>query len=159
MIGKRKLAVVVSATVIGGAGLTLALSVGAAHAQPIATISTTSAVAANSNESGNNPPQGGNLAELTFSVACPAGDAGVVQATASEGGAGTGSSSRFTCTGSAQSVSATASSSSASNVADFAAGQVFVGAALDITPPGTAGGAWGFAAGTASIVPITQIAN
>jgi hypothetical protein len=155
MIGKRKLAVVVSAAVIGGAGLTLALSVGAAHAQPIATISTTSATAANSNESGNNPPQGGNLAELTFSVTCPAGDAGTVQATASEGGTGTGSSSRFTCTGSAQSVSATALSSTA----DFAAGQVFVGAALDITPPGTAGGAWGFAAGTASIVPITQIAN
>lgn len=155
MIGKRKLAVVVSAVVIGGTGLTLALTVGAAHAQPIATISTTSATAANSNESGNNPPQGGNLAELTFSVTCPAGDTGAVQATASEGGTGTGSSSRFTCTGSAQSVSATALSSTA----DFAAGQVFVGAALDITPPGTAGGAWGYAAGTASIVPITQIAN
>lgn len=155
MIGKRKLAVVISAAVIGGTGLTLALSVGAAHAQPIATISTTSATAANSNESGNNPPQGGNLAELTFSVTCPAGDTGSVQATASEGGTGTGSSSRFTCTGSAQSVSATALSSTA----NFAAGQVFVGAALDITPPGTAGGAWGYAAGTASIVPITQIAN
>lgn len=155
MIGKRKLAAVISAVVIGGTGLTLALSAGAAHAQPIATISTTSATAANSNESGNNPPQGGNLAELTFSVTCPAGDTGAVQATASEGGTGTGSSSRFTCTGSAQPVSATAQSSTA----DFAAGQVFVGAVLDITPPLTVGGAWGFAAGTASIVPITQIAN
>jgi hypothetical protein len=146
MIGVRKLGIVISAAAIGGAALTGALWAGTAHAQSTASISVTSAALGTS----LNNQLGSEQAVLTFSVTCPAGDTGYIDATASQGGTGTGhSGSDFACTGSAQSVSVTTSST-----IYYAVGQVYVGASLDIGPTSSSSGPYGMAAGTASIVPV-----
>ena len=146
MIGIRKLGIVISAAAIGGAALAGALWAGTAHAQSNASISLTSAALG---PSGGNNLVGSAEAVLTFSVTCPAHDLGFIDATTSQGGTGSGHTNAFACTGGAQSESVTASST-----ADYAAGQVYVGAALDIQPTGSSTGPYGLAAGTASIVAI-----
>jgi hypothetical protein len=146
MIGIRKLGVVVSAAAIGGAALTGALWAGTAHAQSTASISLTSAALGTS----LNNQLGSEEAELTFSVTCPANDTGYIYATTSQGGTGSGHTQNdFACTGSAQSVSVTATSTT-----DYAAGQVYVGASLDIGPTSSSTGPYGMAAGTATIAAI-----
>lgn len=146
MIGIRKLGIVISAAAIGGAALTGALWAGTAHAQSNASLSITSATLGSS----FNNQLGSAQAVVTFSVTCPANDTGVIDMTTSQGGTGSGHSQpEFTCTGSAQSESVTASSTT-----DYATGQVYVGAALDIGPSGSSSGPYGMAAGTAGIVPI-----
>lgn len=146
MIGIRKLGIVISAAAIGGAALTGALWATTAHAQSNASLSLTSAALGTS----MNNLLGSEQAVLTFSVTCPANDTGIIEVTTSQGGTGTGHSQpEFTCTGSAQSESVTANSTT-----DYATGQVYVGAALDLGATGSSSGPYGFAAGTASIVPI-----
>jgi len=145
MIGIRKLGIVISAAAIGGAALTGALWAGTAHAQSNASISITSAALGTR----FNNLLGSEEAVVTFSVTCPANDLGIIDVTASQGGTGTGHTNDFACTGSAQSVSVGASST-----IYYAAGQVYVGAALDIQPTGSSSGPYGMAAGTAGIVPI-----
>lgn len=146
MIVIRKLGIVVSAAAIGGAALTGALLAGTAQAQSSDSISVTSATlgAPVGNELGSEE------AVLTFSVTCPAGDGGIINVTTSQGGTGTGHDSEFACTGSAQSVTVDATSSS-----DYGAGQVFVGASLDVVILGSSSvGPFGIGAGAASIVSI-----
>lgn len=144
MIGIRKLGIVVSAAAVAGTALAGALWVGTAHAQSTASLSVTSVAL----ESFNNS-LGSTAAVVTFSVTCPAGDVGQINATTAQGGTGSGHNNEFACTGSAQSESVTVGS----NVS-YAAGQVFVGGALDIGPTSTSTGQYGEAAGTASIATI-----
>lgn len=145
MISIRKLGIVISAAAIGGTALTGALWAGTAHAQSTASLSLTSAALGTP----LNNLLGSGTAVLTFSVTCPLHDTGEIAATASQAGAGTGHTNNFACTGTAQTVSVTASSS-----ADYATGQVYVGASLDLGPTSSSSGPYGLAAGTVTIVPI-----
>jgi hypothetical protein len=152
MIVNRKLGIVGSAVAIGGTALAGVLWVGTAHAQSTDSISVTSAALGPSINS-----QAGQMsseqAVLTFSVTCPANDGGYIDLTTSQGGTNTSDANKeLTCTGSAQSVSVTISGSN-----DYAPGQVFVGASLDVVfnfGSTDSTGPFGIEAATAAIVPI-----
>lgn len=152
MIRNRKLGIVGSAVAVGVTVLAGALWAGTAHAQSTDSISVASAAlgpAVNTQPGQVSSEQ----AVLTFSVTCQANDGGYINVTTSQGGTITeDGSTEFTCTGSAQSVSETVSGGS-----DYAPGEVFVGASLDVVynfGSTDSTGPYGIEAGTAAIVPI-----
>jgi hypothetical protein len=144
-MGFRKLGLALAAAVIGGAAAGVVLTT-TAHAQASDSISITSATV--SDISTNPNDLGGDTAMVTFSVTCPAGDLGEVNATGIEVGVGSGHTDEFSCTGNPQSEWTYVVGSGT----EYASGQIIVGGVLDVS--GTGAGPYGWVAGTTATVPI-----